>query len=402
MNPVFDQVGASLLRAVHDRKRPGDIDIGIGEPSLPLNMEPLEKGIAWVREHGCPYSANLGFPELRESIAAHFNYPCMSALENVCVTVGSQEALYLALRAALDPIRDELLIAEPCYPAYETICRLDGIRYRTVALDPTSGFAPNANLVLAAMGMATRAVLICSPNNPTGRVWPRRELEILARGLGTRPGQPVQVIWDEVHRELCYTEEPYTSIAEIYPYTWAVNSLSKSHALPGLRVGWLIAPREAVERVQKFHHLLVTSPDTISQRAAIHIFRDANSFTLHGEKYRARLTELHEILRECELEHVPLDGTFFCMLKLPEALAANSVAAAFRLLEEAHVVTMPGRPFGACAEGWARTSWAGEPEQFRTVYRRLKLYLALGRGFATPCVRQPAASALSGVAGYVA
>ena len=402
MNPVFDQVGASLLRAVQDRKRLGDIDLGIGGPLLPLDMEPLEKGIAWVREHGCPYSPNLGFPELREAIAAHFNYPCMSALENVCVTVGSQEALYLALRTALDPIRDELLIAEPCYPTYETICRLEGIRYRTVALDPASGFAPDANLVLAAIGQATSAVLICSPNNPTGRVWPRRELEILARGLGTRRGRSMQVIWDEVHRELCYTQEPYTSIAEIYPNTWVVNSFSKSHALPGLRVGWLIAPKDAVERVQKFHHLLVTSPDTISQRAAIEIFCNPDSFALQRTKYRARLSELHEILRECELEHVPVDGTFFCMLKLPEAFAADSVAAALWLLEEAHVVTMPGRAFGACAEGWARTNWAGEPEQFRQGYRRLKLYLAHGRSFGTACVRQPAASVLSELAGYAA
>lgn len=117
MNPLIGAVEPSLIRELNARKRPGDLDLGLGEPTLRPEGEPFRRALEWVARHGCPYTANLGQDELREAVARYVG----GRPEEICITHGSQEALYLALRVALDPARDEALVVEPCYPAYSAI-----------------------------------------------------------------------------------------------------------------------------------------------------------------------------------------------------------------------------------------------------------------------------------------
>jgi aspartate/methionine/tyrosine aminotransferase len=116
LNPHVESIPPSLIRAIHARKREGDLDFGLGEPRLKPDPAPFEEAVARVRDHGCPYSPNAGYPELRERIAGYVGVAGGAAA--ACVTVGSEEALYLAIKALLDPARDEVLIVEPCYLAY--------------------------------------------------------------------------------------------------------------------------------------------------------------------------------------------------------------------------------------------------------------------------------------------
>jgi aspartate/methionine/tyrosine aminotransferase len=374
MNPILAEIPPSLIRALNAKKRAGDIDLGLGEPTIKPSMAPFERALGWVAEHGCPYTANAGLTALREAIARHYAYPGLDLAENVCVTVGSQEALYLAVKALLAPGKDEVLIVEPGYPAYAKICQMEGVASRSVCLSPETGFAPDAAAVLAALSPATRLVLLASPANPTGRVWPRAELAKLAEGLLARGGDPIYVLVDEVYRELVFTDEPYTSLAELYPHTLIANSLSKSNALTGLRVGWLMAPAQAMPAIIKVHQFVNTAASTYSQQVALAVFETPGTLGEHRAHYAAKLELLTRELERNGLAYVRPEGAFYCMVKLPASLAADSLEAALRVLEEAHVVTIPGAAFGA--EGYVRLSWVAEDAALVEGLQRLSRFLA--------------------------
>src|SRR5215217_7926390 len=132
MNPLVTSIPPSLIRAINARKRAGDIDLGLGEPTLRPDAAPFRAAAEWVAEHGCPYTGNAGYEELREMIARRYGGSRFPGAAGVCVTVGSEEALYLAIKALLDPARDEVLIVEPCYLAYPKICAMEGVAHRMV------------------------------------------------------------------------------------------------------------------------------------------------------------------------------------------------------------------------------------------------------------------------------
>ena len=361
MNPSLARIEPSLIRAINARKQPGDIDLGLGEPTLRPNPRPLEEALEWVRENGCPYSPNAGFPELREAIVARYGTPETSA----CVTVGSEEALYLAVKTLLDPAQDEVLIPEPCYPAYSKICALEGVRSRTVALSAESGFAPRANLVLDALRPDTRLLILASPANPTGRLWPEEELRRLAAGLSDRPGSPVWVLSDEVYRELFYTPEPPLSLAQLYPHTLVAGSLSKSCALTGLRLGWLIGLPEVITRAVTAHALVNTAAGTIGQRTALAVFRNPELLGEHRPLYAAKREVLLQAAEQYRVPIVAPEGAFYTMVHLPKERAAE------RLLDEHRVVTVPGHAFGGSAQGWLRVSWVAPDAALMEGLRRI-------------------------------
>ena len=373
MNPLLADIAPSIIRELNGRKRPDSIDLGLGEPTLRPGLEPFEEATRWVAEHGCPYSPNPGFSELRSAIARHYAYPGLDQAANVCVTVGSQEALFVALKALLDPATDEALIVGPSYPLYPKLCQMEGVRAREVMLDPYQGFRPDARQVIAALTPETRVVVLASPSNPTGRVWPREELEILARALSEREA-PVYVVSDEVYRELYFGDALPASMAEVYPRTIVVNSLSKSNALTGLRLGWFMAPAEVMPALMKVHQFAVSCASTFSQRVALAIFQHG----LLGE-HRAHYAEQREFLldrldRE-GLGAVPPEGGFYAMIRLTGAWSGDSTKAAFALLERKNVVAVPGAAFGA--EGWLRISWVAPRETLATGLSRIREFLAL-------------------------
>ena len=371
MNPVLDGIAPSIIRAINARKRPGDIDLGLGEPTLRPDPRPFQAATEWVRENGCPYTANAGDAQLRARIAACHAFPGRGAAENVCVTIGSEEALFLAIKTVIDPARDEVLIVEPCYLAYPKLCALEGIRHRMVALDPRDGFRPDAARVLEALAPDTRMIVLNSPNNPTGRVWPQSELRALADGLAARPGPPVWVLSDEVYRELYFGARAPVSIGALWPHSLVAGSLSKSNALTGLRLGWLIGDAKPIAAAAKVHQLVNTAASTFSQVVAMEVFADAASLAAHRPHYAERRVMLAGWMDEHGLDWLPPEGAFYCMVRLPGRWAANSLGAAEALLERHRVLATPGIAFGASGEGWMRLSWVAEPDALRTGIDRI-------------------------------
>lgn len=358
MNPRLANVEPSLIREVNARKKPGDIDLGLGEPILRPDMQPLERALAWLTENGCPYTANAGDPALRKAVAAALQVDT----SRIIITHGSQEAVYLAIRAAVDAAHDEVLVVEPAYPAYARICEAEGIAVRRAPLSADDGFAPRARPVLEALTERTRLVVLSSPCNPTGRVWPREELAALAAGLP----DSCRVLSDEVYRELWY-DTPPVSMAALRDNTIVAGGLSKSHALTGLRVGWLICPPDLVGGALRAHQLIATAACTFSQRTALELL--AAGLPSHRPVYAARLPALQAALAENGLRAVMPDGAFYCLVRIPDG--QPSLPTALHLIDAHHVVTVPGVAFGASCEGWLRISWVSDPATVAEGLRRL-------------------------------
>jgi aspartate/methionine/tyrosine aminotransferase len=369
MNPLIETIEPSLIRSINARKRAGDIDLGLGEPRLNPDSAPLDAAVRWVKTHGCPYSPNAGFEELRELIAGYLGFTAAGG-SGVCVTVGSEEALFLAIKTVVDPARDEVLIVEPCYLAYPKLCVLEGIRHRMVALPAHERFRPDAGLVLDAVRPDTRLIIINSPSNPTGRVWPASELEALARGLAARAGRPIYVLSDEVYREIYFHSDAPRSISEWHPHSLVAGSVSKSNALTGLRLGWLAGPPEVISAAIKVHQLVNTAASTISQLVALELFRDQDRLAEQRPWYREMREELLNCAATNELDLIEPEGAFYAMVGLP-AGRRDSLAAAESLLDRQRVVSVPGRAFGESAEGWLRISWVAEREQVLEGVRRI-------------------------------
>lgn len=359
-NARLAAIKPSAIRAIHERRRTTSVDLGMGQPTLSPDPEPFAAALDWVREHGCPYAPPGGLPELRENIARIYGAYHNPSSANVCVLNGSQEGIYLAIKALLDPHADEVLLTDPAYPSYQRCCELEGVAYRKVVLSPSDGFAIRADALLDAIGPATRLIIIGSPANPTASVMNEREVRRLARSLIDRKGPPIWVAVDEVYRELTFTGKPYPSLLEHYPHAIALQSLSKSCALTGLRVGFFIGPAPAVEAVTRAHALMVLNVSMFGQRVALEITRQPPLLGAHHQWYVAQRQILIESASSNGLHIIEPAGSFYSLLALPEAWS-NSEAAADHLLERYDVVTIPGIVFGGASEGYLRLSWVAEP-----------------------------------------
>ncbi|MGA2394236.1 MAG: pyridoxal phosphate-dependent aminotransferase [Candidatus Lustribacter sp.] len=368
MNPRLATIEPSQIRALAAKKRPTSIDLGLGEPTLLPQQRFIDAAARETAVRGMKYTLNPGDLELRTLIARHYAYPGMSEGRNVCITGGSQEAMYVAMKTLLDPARDEVLIVEPAYPAYAKIAQLEGIAVRSVGMPAATEFRYDPGAIMAALRPETRLIVIGSPSNPTGRVITRAAAQSLADALLARGGEPVWILDDELYRELTYVDDA-GSLAAVYPHTIAINGLSKSNALTGLRIGWTIAPAPLCDELIKVHAWLVTAANTFGQRIALGIFSEPGALSEQAAWYRERRIAVLAALRDSGLTFVEPDGAFYACVKL--ATGTDSLAAAYRLVDEHDVVTIPGSIFGASLEGWLRLSWVAPIDAFRDGLARI-------------------------------
>jgi aspartate/methionine/tyrosine aminotransferase len=368
LNPKLAAIEPSLIRALAAKARPTSINLGLGEPAQMPQQRFIDAAARQTGELGMKYTVNAGDANLRALIARHYGYPAMAEARNVCITAGSQEAMYVVMKTLLDADRDEVLVIEPAYPAYAKIAQLEGIAVRSVEMPANTGFAYDARAIAAALSPATRLIVIGSPANPTGRVFSRAAVRELSDALLARGGPPVWVLDDELYRELTYVEDA-GSFAEVYPHTIAINGLSKSNALTGLRIGWTIAPAPLCDELVKVHAWVTTAANTFGQRVAHGIFSEPGALTEQAAWYRAQRAAVLEALCASGLTYVEPDGAFYVCVRLPAG--NDSLAAAHRLIDEYDVVTVPGVTFGAALEGWLRLSWVAPIDAFREGLARI-------------------------------
>jgi aspartate aminotransferase len=370
-------VEKTLIRFVNDQAGPDCLNLGLGEPSFPTPAPIL----AHVREHLADwrlgYTPNEGYRELRELIAARESADAgvRVAPERVIVTLGSEEALCVFLQAAVEP-GDEVLIPDPGFPVYESITKLTpgtAVRY---PLRPERRFRLRADDILNKLTNKTRAVILNSPNNPTGAVYEDGEWAALAAGL---QGTGIYAVSDDCYRALVFGPRPPSILAR-YENAVPIGSLSKSHSMTGWRIGWIIVPAGIAATVGAIHHLTVICAPSVSQRAAIFALSggaDAVCAANLDEFRRRRDGALAGLRKYTGLDAEPPEGAFYIFTRASRECerAGGSLALCLRLIEEERVVVTPGAAFGPGGEGWLRISFANLPEAIEEGLRRLGRFL---------------------------
>ncbi|MBI6546598.1 MAG: pyridoxal phosphate-dependent aminotransferase [Cyanobacteria bacterium NC_groundwater_1444_Ag_S-0.65um_54_12] len=374
MNSRLAAISPSLIRELNRRKQPGDIDLGLGEPLLPPDTSLLAAALGWLEQNGCRYGPNAGLLEVRETMVRYLGYPGLEHPDQICLTNGAQEAVFLAIKAICDDQTDEMLIIEPTYPLYHKIAQLEAINVRNVSLPAADNFAFAADTILTALQPQTRLIVLCSPCNPTARIASEPMLDQLATGL-LALANPPWVLVDESYHEIFYTAQEPPRLAKHYPRTLVAGSLSKSNALTGLRIGWLLAPLPVMPATLKIHQLLLTSASIFGQRIVCEILT-RRLLTVHRPYYDEQRRSFTSLLERHGIPHLPPEGTFYVLAKLPTAWAHDSIKAAYHLLEKFGVVAIPGRAFGAAAEGYLRLSFVAPPQLLEEGVARLSRFFA--------------------------
>jgi aspartate/methionine/tyrosine aminotransferase len=361
----------SLIRQIYDRAPKDAINLGLGEPDFPTPAAIRAEAVRFINSEKIRYTPNAGLLELRRAIAEY--YGDAAKYEGVCVTNGSQEALFVTLMALINP-GDEVLMPDPGFPAYPALVKMTDGKPVFYKLPAGNGFAFDAEDFRRRVNANTRAVIINSPSNPTGRVLTAVDLLSIASALQS---SSAHVIADEIYRELYFDGRP-VSILDFYQRTLVISGLSKSHAMTGWRLGWIYGDPEIVRHLIVMHQYATTCASAISQSAAL------AAFTVEG---RAALAKLRQDLRarrdflvesidaqlaQWKLNRIVPDGAFYLMLEISPF--GNSLEVAERMLRN-KVITIPGAAFGGEAEGFLRLSFATDFATIEEGVRRMKLGL---------------------------
>jgi len=368
----MEGIEKTLIRQMNDLADGSCLNLGLGELRFPTPRAILDH----VRDHigswRLGYTPNEGFRELKELIAARHGWAVEPG--RVCVTNGAQEALFAALMVLVDS-GDDVLVPDPGYPAYASIVKMAGGVPRSYALNGASGFALDIGAVEAALSPSTAAVIINCPHNPTGAVYDRESVRVLAALCDSRG---IPIISDEVYAAIYYDRAP-TSPAFFSPRCVVVDSLSKTYSMTGWRLGWCIVPEDMISPLAAFHQLSVTCASAVSQHAAM--------FALRGGADAEKDDNLRELARRRDLAIACLKrnglafvepaGTFYIMVDVttrrPRFGTSLDLAKAFLAREK--VVTIPGSAFGARGEGYLRISFAAAPADIEEGVRRLARFL---------------------------
>ena len=362
----------SMIRQVFDRARPGSINLGLGEPDLPTPDVIRREAARVVTEEQNGYTTHAGLSHLRERVAYDYSHLNLSA-EQVVITAGSQEALYLALLTLVDE-GDEVLIPDPGFVAYPTIVKMAGGVPKFYRMPAARDFAFDAEAFRRALTPKTKVVVCISPSNPTGRVLMREELAAMAAAL---EGSGAYVISDEIYRELYFGAERPSSISEFRSErTLVIGGLSKSMSMTGWRLGWLCGDAAVVRSALILHGYTTTCASTVSQKAGLAAWtaEAAEARRAMRRTFRERRDHLLGLLSsELNLRAVEPEGAFYTMVDV--RAHGNSLSVAERLLEQG-VITVPGAAFGAESEGYLRVSFCADLGVLAEGVKRIKAALS--------------------------
>jgi aspartate aminotransferase len=338
------------------------IDFGIGEPDFEAPPPVREAAIKAIRDGHGNYIDPRGLLELREVIAVFEaeRHGLTVDPEQIVVTPGSYGGLSLITRALLDP-EDQVLVLEPCWGPYKAITKLVGAEPVGVPMGVVDGrFVIDGDRIEAAVTPKTRAIILNSPWNPTGRVLLEPELTGIA---AVAERHDLWIIADEVYSELIYGNARHVSIARLGPEiaarTVIATSLSKSFAMTGWRLGYCIAPPELAALLARLNLYSSRCATSIVQHAAVTAFRECAGFVADmRDEYSARRDLIASGLNRIEGMNCPLpEGTFYALAQMPEAWGDSKAVAAY-LLENAGVLVTPGSSYGPASRHHLRFSFA--------------------------------------------
>lgn len=353
---IAQNVSSSLTRQFFNMAKEisDTIDFTLGDPDL----KPLES----IRAAACDcinrgnirYSANAGLLELRLKIAKDVNdkYNSNIDFENVIVTVGGMEALYLSLLSIINP-GDEVLLLGPYYVNYLEMIKMCGGNPRIIWTEEDNHFEPSIEELNQAINSKTKAIIINNPNNPTGHVYNRKFLKEILQIVSENH---LYLLSDEVYKEIIYSDEKfYSPFDGTKDNVILIDSFSKRHSMTGWRIGYAVGAKYIIQAMTKLQENVAACTPVISQYAAIealnHLFPEENL-----REYRKRISEALEILKTCDKIHAYIpQGTFYIFVNIKKT-GMKSLSFAENLLLKKHVAVAPGLAYGANYDNYIRIS----------------------------------------------
>ena len=377
--PAAQAMRPSGIRRFFDlaAEMPDCISLGVGEPDFKTPWAVREAGIESLELGHTRYTSNAGLKELRIEISRYLErrfglrYDPMS---QVLITVGGSEAIDMCIRTLVQP-GDEVIIPEPCFVCYEPITTLSGGVPVPVPCCAEDAFRLRADALAAAITPRTKLLIMPFPNNPTGAVMEKEDLEAIAQVLR---GTNIMVLSDEIYAELTYGLQPHVSIASLpgmAERTVVVNGFSKTYAMTGWRLGYACGPAPILQVMTKIHQSAIMSAPTTSQYAAITALRDCDlEIDRMRDEYNMRRRLVVRSFNEMGLHCFEPRGAFY-VFPCIQSTGMTSEEFCTRLLEKKHVAIIPGGAFGASGEGYARVSYAYSVEHLTEALKRIREFL---------------------------
>ncbi|KRM93023.1 pyridoxal phosphate-dependent aminotransferase [Loigolactobacillus rennini] len=355
----------------------GMIKLTLGEPDFNTPEHIKQAGINAIKANRSHYTPNAGTPELRAAAAAYYNqkFNWHYQAKNVIATVGATGGIAAALQTLVNP-DDVILIPTPIFPIYIPDTLLN--HGQVVLLDTSADhFMLTPQRLEAAInaqqGKTVKAVVLNYPNNPTGVTYNHAELAGLAKVIAKHQ---LWVISDEIYAELSYSQT-HESLANFIPeQVIVINGLSKSHAMTGWRIGFLLAPELVTQQMIKAHQYMVTAPTTMVQDAALEALQNGQADSQQmAQAYIQRRDYLLKALRPLGFKVARPDGAFYLFAKIPINCAQNSWTFVRDLAKKQKLALIPGASFGPGGDGYVRISYAASMATLQEAVQRLRAYV---------------------------
>ncbi|MCR5691290.1 MAG: aminotransferase class I/II-fold pyridoxal phosphate-dependent enzyme [Eubacterium sp.] len=351
------------------------ISLGVGEPDFDTPWHIREEGIYSLEKGRTFYTSNSGLMELRQEICKYLRrrFDLSYEAENVVITVGGSEAIDIGLRAMVDP-GDEVIIPEPCYVSYLPCVQLIGAVPVRLPLEEKDQFKLTREKLLSAITDKTKVLILPFPNNPTGAIMSRQDLEEIAQVVIEKD---LFVISDEIYSELSYDGD-HVSIASLpgmRERTVVINGFSKSYAMTGWRLGYAVGPDVIMKQMLKIHQFVIMCAPTTSQYAAVEAVRHGDADVARmRQSYDERRRFLVKRLNDMGMPCFEPKGAFYVFPNI-KRFGMTSEEFATRLLEEEKVAVVPGTAFGDCGEGFLRISYAYSIDSLKKALDKIEKFI---------------------------
>lgn len=354
---------------------PEAISLGVGEPDFDTPWRIREEGIYSLEKGRTFYTSNAGLVELRDEICRYLKrkYHLRYRNDEVLVSVGGSEGIDVALRAIINP-GDEVIVPQPSFVCYvPCVIMSDGIPV-TVELKEENKFKLTREQLEEAVTDKTKAIIMSFPNNPTGAIMTKKDLEPIA---DFAKEHDLIVISDEIYSELTYGHKHVSigALPDMKERTIVINGFSKAFAMTGWRLGYAAAPKVIMEQMVKIHQYGIMAAPTTSQYAAVEALRACDDEVEEMKNsYNQRRRYLLHRFRELGLECFEPEGAFYAFPCIKE-FGMSSEKFAEELLKEQKVAIVPGTAFGACGEGYLRVSYAYSIDELKEALNRLGTFI---------------------------
>ena len=357
-------------------ERKDTISLGVGEPDFDTPWHIRDEGIYSLEKGRTFYTSNSGLMELREELCKYYKRRFdvqYDPKKETIITVGGSEAIDIALRAMVDP-GDEVIVPQPSYVSYEPCAILAGAKPVIIELKNEDDFRLTAQELTDAITDKTKILILPFPNNPTGAIMEREDLEKIAKICIEKD---IFVLSDEIYAELTFKND-HVSIASLpgmRERTIVINGFSKAYAMTGWRLGYAMGPEEIITQMTKIHQFAIMCAPTTSQYAAVEAVRNGDEdVKVMRKSYDQRRKFLMNAFREMNLPCFEPFGAFYVFPDIRE-FGMTSEDFAFALLDAQNLAVVPGTAFGNSGEGFLRISYAYSLEKLKIAMERIAVFI---------------------------